>query len=614
MANRLASAISPYLRSHADNPVDWFPWGADAFAEAGRRDVPVLISIGYSTCHWCHVMARESFSDPELAAFLNQRFVAIKVDREEHPEVDASYLSAASAFTGNLGWPLTVFTTTRGRAFFAGTYFPPAPVGDRASFHQVLEAVSDAWSTRREEVEDNAAKVVEALRGASDAATVSSDLPSGASLDGAVDLLAGFEDAEFGGFGSAPKFPIAPALRFLLARDRGTEVGLRTLERMASSPLRDPVEGGFFRYATRRDWGEPHYERMLYDNALLLDAYTRAWQLSGARWAAGAAEGIAGFLLEVLRRPDGGFASAQDSESVVDGVRVEGRYYTVSASARRMLEPPPVDGKVLTGWNGLAIAALARAGFAFDRLEWTDAARAAADFLLEHHRRPDGMLLRASLDDRVSEAFATLEDYGGLAGGLLALATTTGSADYAVAARDLVDLAIAAGPVGDEPFGVPGGSDPVLEGNGMAIRIDPSEGAYPSGVTSIATAAHILYLLTGERRFERAAREGMRVVAAQAIGNPTAFGAALELMSALAGDPDQLVVVTEGEDVFGLVAAVRRRTAGVVAVVTGEQARSFAAEGFELFEGRIAVDAQPTAYHCRDFVCRMPVQNPVALV
>jgi uncharacterized protein YyaL (SSP411 family) len=613
MANRLASAISPYLRSHADNPVDWFPWGPEAFAEAERRDLPVLISIGYATCHWCHVMARESFSDPVLAAFLNERFVAIKVDREEHPEVDASYLSAASAFTGNLGWPLTVFTTTRGRAFFAGTYFPPEPVGDRASFHQVLDAVSDAWTTRRAEVEDNAAKVVEAIRAASTAATASSDLPSASALDGAVDLLARFEDTEFGGFGGAPKFPVAPALRFLLARERGVALGLRTLEHMASSPLRDPVEGGFFRYATRRDWGDPHYERMLYDNALLLDGYTRAWQLSGAGWAAEAAEGIAGFLLTVMRRDDGGFASAQDSESVIDGVRVEGRYYAASADERRMLEPPPVDGKVLTGWNGLAVAALARAGFAFDRVDWTGAARAAADFLLDRHRRDDGTLVRASLDGRLSDAFATLEDYGGLAGGLLALATTTGSTGYAIAARDLVDLALSAGPVGEEPFGVPGGSDPVLESNGMAIRVDPSEGAYPSGLTSIASAAHTLYLLTGERRYERAAREGMRVVAAQAVDNPTAFGAALELMSSLADDPEQLVVVTEGDDALGLVAAIRRRADGLVAVASGEQSRSFAAEGFELFEGRVAVDAHPTAYACRDFVCRMPVQDPAAL-
>lgn len=223
------------------------------------------------------------------------------------------------------------------------------------------------------------------------------------------------------------------------------------------------------------------------------------------------------------------------------------------------------------------------------------------------------MLVRASLDGRLSDAYPTLEDYGAFAGGLLALATTTGSPDYAVAARDLIDLTLAAGPVGEEPFGVPGGSDPVLEGNGMAIRVDPSEGAYPSGLTSVAAAAHTLYLLSGERRYERAAREGMRVVAAQAVDNPTAFGAALELMSALADEPEQLVVVTEGDDVLGLVAAVRRRSRGLVAVASSGQARSFATEGFDLFDGRVAVDAHPTAYACRDFVCRMPVVNPAEL-
>ncbi len=613
MANRLASSISPYLRSHADNPVDWFPWGAEAFAEAKRRDVPVLISIGYATCHWCHVMARESFSDPALAEYLNANFVSVKVDREEHPEVDASYLSAASAFTGNLGWPLTVFATTRGRAFYAGTYFPPSAIADRASFRQVLEAVSDAWLSRRAEVEDSAEKVVEAIRMASSAATAVSELPSHAALDGDVDLLARFEDDEFGGFGTAPKFPVAPVLRFLLSRERGVDLGERTLRRMASSPLRDQIDGGFFRYATRRDWGEPHYERMLYDNSLLLDAYTSAWQRSNEVWASEAAEGIARFLLTVMERPDGGFASAQDSESVIDGVRVEGRYYTVSAEERAELSPPPVDAKVLTGWNGLAVAALARAGFAFERSDWTDAARRTADVLLGRHRRPDGTLVRASLGGALSDANATLEDYGGLANGLLTLALATGDAQYASAARDLVDLALDAGPVGEEPFGTPGGSDPVLEGNGMAIRIDPSEGAYPSGLTAISSAAHTLFALTAERRYERAAREGMRVVAAQAVENPTAFGAALELMSALADEPEQLVVVTAGGDDRGLLAAARSWPTGVVAVVGASQAVAFAAEGFELFAGRSAPDGHATAYLCRNFVCRMSVRDASGL-
>ena len=629
MADRLADAISPYLRAHADNPVDWYPWSPAAFEEARRRDVPVIISIGYATCHWCHVMARESFSDPVLARELNERFVAIKVDREEHPEVDAGYLSAASAFTGDLGWPLTVFATPDGRAFFAGTYFPPVAVAGRPSFRQVLDAVTDAWTARRGEVEDNASAVVKALEAASSAATAVADLPDGRALDTAVAGLARAEDPRFGGFGTAPKFPVAPVLGFLLSRESGRELAARTLRAMAASPLRDPVDGGFFRYATRRDWSDPHYERMLYDNALLLRAYATAWQQAGEPWAEQAADGIAAFLLTVLRRPHGAFASAQDSESTIDGVRVEGRYYTVPPEERARLDPPPVDAKVLTGWNGLAIGALAHAGFALDRPAWIAAARAAADDLLARHRRPDGTLLRASLDDRLSTAAATLEDYGGLASGLLQLALAGGGPSYAEAARDLVELCIDAAGDAECPFEVPGGGDPLLRSNGMAIRVDPSEGAYPSGLTSVSAAAHTLYLLSGERRYERAAREGMRVVAAQAVATPSAFGAALELMSALAAEPEQLVVVTPDADLaspgharaagagaadpHGLLAAVHRRPGRFTAVTDDAGAAAFASAGFELFEGRASIEGVPAAYLCHAFVCRLPVTTPDAL-
>ncbi|GAA1438943.1 thioredoxin domain-containing protein [Leifsonia poae] len=615
MANRLADAISPYLRSHADNPVDWFPWGAEAFAEAERRDVPVLISVGYATCHWCHVMARESFSDPVLAAELNARFVAVKVDREEHPDVDAGYLSAASAFTGNLGWPLTVFTTPRGRAFYAGTYFPPLPIAGRASFRQVLDAVWDAWENRRAEVDANAAAVVGALAAASEAATAAADLPAERELDDAVAVLAAAEDAEYGGFGTAPKFPVAPVLGFLLSRPAGTGVALRALERMASSPLHDGLDGGFFRYSTRRDWGDPHYERMLYDNALLLRDYATAWQLTADEWAERTADGVAGFLLDVLRRPTGGFASAQDSESTIDGARVEGTYYRSTAQERANLEAPPIDGKVLTGWNGLAIGALARAGFALDRPAWIAAAVQAAELLLERHVRDDGTLVRTSLGDRASDASATLEDYGAFAGGLLELALVTGDVGFASAARDLIDLCLDAAGETVCPFEVPGGGDPVLQSNGMAIRVDPSEGAYPSGLSSAAAAAHTLYLLTGERRYERASREAMRLVAAPAGATPSAFGAALELMSALAAEPEQLVVVLPGGggDASGMVDAVRGRPSGLVAVVDESQAEAFAAAGFELFAARTTRDGLATAYLCHDFVCRLPVTLPAAL-
>lgn len=626
MANRLADAISPYLRAHADNPVDWFPWGAEAFAEARRRDVPVLISIGYATCHWCHVMARESFSDPTTAAELNARFVAIKVDREEHPEVDAAYLAAASAFTDNLGWPLTVFATPAGTAFFAGTYFPPESVGGRASFRQVLDAVWDAWENRRSNVESDAARVGEAMAAAARAGTAVAELPDGRALDGAVERLAEAEDSLYGGFGTAPKFPVAPVLGFLLTRPAGRELALRTLERMADSPLRDPVDGGFFRYATRRDWSDPHYERMLYDNALLLDAYATAWSHGGDAWAERTADGIAGFLLGVLRQPSGGFASAQDSESVIDGSRVEGAYYRLPASQRAALDPPPVDAKVLTGWNGFAIGALARAGRILNRPAWVAAAAEAADVLLARHRRADGMLVRTSLAGRVSEAAATVEDYGGLAGGLLELALAGGGPCYASAARDLVDLCLDAAGDGSCPFDAPGGGDPVLAATGLAVRVDPSEGAYPSGLSATATAAHTLYLMTGERRYERAAREGMRLVAAQATQVPSGFGASLALMSRLAGETEQLVVVrppsvgspaiapaTVASSGDGLRRAARRRPAPLVAIVTEEDAAALAEDGFELFEGRTARDALPTAYLCRDFVCRLPVTDPAAL-
>ncbi|UAJ78454.1 thioredoxin domain-containing protein [Leifsonia sp. ZF2019] len=626
MANRLRDAISPYLRAHADNPVDWWPWGPEALAEARRRDVPVLLSIGYATCHWCHVMARESFSDPALAAELNARFVAIKVDREEHPEVDAAYLSAASAFTENLGWPLTVFATPTGRAFFAGTYFPPIPVDGRASFRLVLDAVADAWQQRRAQVEADAGRVVAALAAASAAATAAHDLPDGRELDAAVALLTEAEDARYGGFGTAPKFPVAPVLGFLLERPAGRPLAHRTLQRMADSPLRDRVDGGFFRYATRRDWGEPHYERMLYDNALLLDAYATAWLQTGEPWAERTADGIAAFLLGVLRRPGGGFASAQDSESTIDGARVEGEYYRRSPAERGSLEAPPVDAKVLTGWNGFAIGALARAARILNRPAWIVAATEAASLLLGRHRRADGTLVRVSLGERISAAEATLEDYGALADGLLELSLASGDPAWADAARDLVDLCLDAGGAagGSCPFEAPGGGDPVLAASGLAVRVDPSEGAYPSGLSSLAGAAHTLFLLTGERRYERAAREGMRLVAGQAVLTPSGFGAALGLMSRLAADAIQLVVVLPAgddptahpsgpADPAGLLRAVRTHPAPVVAIVGESAAEAFADDGFELFAARTAHGGLPTAYLCHDFVCRLPVTDPAAL-
>ena len=642
MANSLADAVSPYLRSHSDNPVDWWQWGSEPFAEAERRGVPVLVSIGYSTCHWCHVMARESFSDPVLAAYLNENFVAIKVDREEYPDVDASYLAAASAFTENLGWPLNVFVTPNGKAFFAGTYWPPVPMSGHPSFRQILEAIQDAWTERRDEVESSASAVAMALneQAVPDAGVLPTDFAP------VVHALEAFEDREYGGFGTAPKFPVAPVLAFLLSAGTGSagvELATRTLERLASSQLRDATEGGFFRYSTMRDWTDPHYERMLYDNAQLLEAYTLLWKRTGEGWAASTADGIADFLEDVMQLPSGGFASAQDSESLVDGERVEGDYYKLSAAGRSRQTPPALDEKVLAGWNGMAIGSLARAGFAFDRPDWLESARRAADYLLEHHLRADGTLVRASIGGRSSDASATLEDYGMLARGLLDLALAAGEVEYAGAARALIDATLAS-PQGNPyptsvselvegpklvegpstiPFVVPGGADPVLVAHGIALAADPSEGAYPSGLTACAAAAHTLYLLTTELRYLDAARAAMTIVAEQAVARPIGFGAALQVMNALATDPVQLVVVSAAEqasqgrldqtDRKTLVTAARTHPAMLVTSVTEQQASAFAAAGFELFHSRAVQNGKPTAYLCRNFVCRLPVTDAAEL-
>jgi uncharacterized protein YyaL (SSP411 family) len=382
---------------------------------------------------------------------------------------------------------------------------------------------------------------------------------------------------------------------------------------MAASALRDEVDGGFFRYATARDWSDPHYERMLYDNALLLPLYAEVDE----PWAREAARGIARFLLTRLRLPSGAFASAQDSESVIDGERVEGEYYRRDASERAGLAPPPLDEKVLTGWNGLAIDGLARAGYLLDEPEWVDAAAHAARMLLTQHLRVDGSLVRASIDGRASDARATLEDYGMFATGLIELALVTGDASFVQAARRLVESMLAPDGTG---FAVPGGADPVLAGRGLAIPLDPSEGAYPSGISASATAAWRLWLLTGDRRYADAAKSACARVASVALASPVSFGTTLELAGALQSVATALVVVLPDAEPGGDAASrtmegrarpwAARGRGALVTVVTESAAQLLAGEGFELFAARGTVDGQPTAYLCRDFVCLLPETDP----
>ncbi|GAA1993643.1 thioredoxin domain-containing protein [Microbacterium pumilum] len=611
MTNRLAAATSPYLRQHQDNPVDWWAWGADAFARAGERDVPVMVSIGYSTCHWCHVMARESFQDAATAADLDAGFVAIKVDREEHPEVDSAYMAAAAAFTPHLGWPLTVFVTPEGRPFFAGTYFPPEPRSGLPAFRQVLAAVREAWTERRDEIDGTADAIVSALAEAGAALDAGATAPKIDELALAAAAVAAREDREFGGFGgpdpAAPKFPVATALRFLQARAirevsaEASAVADRALAAMAASALRDPVEGGFFRYATRRDWSVPHYERMLADNAQLLDVALDAGRTDVAR-------DVAGFLLEVLQRPGGGFGAAQDSESWIDGARSEGGYYQRDAASRAELEPPSVDGKVVTGWNGLAIGALARAGARLDDPTLLEAARWSAEAVLETNADADDRLVRASLDEIPSRARATLADYGQLAAGLTALAVATGEPLYAVRARALVDACS-----DGSALGVPGGGDPVLAAQGVAAPDAASDGDEPSGASALADAAAALWLLGAGDDYRALAERIVAAHSAEALAQPLAYGALLRVAALLSVPPRQIVVIAADAS-HPLAVAARGIPADVVAVVDAGQAKAWTADGFSLFAEKSMRGGAATAYDCQNFACRLPVTDPEDLI
>ncbi|PZE64903.1 MULTISPECIES: thioredoxin domain-containing protein [unclassified Curtobacterium] len=602
--NRLGTSVSPYLRLHADNPVDWREWGPEAFAEARERGVPVLVSVGYATCHWCHVMARESFADPEIGELLRRDFVSVKVDREERPDVDASLMASASAFTQQLGWPLTTFLTPDGHVFFAGTYFPPTPVGQVPAFRQILAAVLDAWTERRHEVDANASAIATAIRqgAVADAATRSGEggigadpgLPSVDAIRAVTDQLSQAEDTTYGGFGGAPKFPSTPLLEFLAdaAADGDAEAdGLldRSLHAIRASELTD-ADGGVFRYATKRDWSVPHYERMLYDNAGLL-------AVAGAEQA----RGIADFLRDTLRRADGAFVAAQDSESTIDGRRVEGKWYRRPVAERAQLDPPPLDDQVLTGWNGLAIRGLAIAGARHGDPELVALARGAADAVLAAHVQDGHVTVRSSTPRGVSSAPATVEDVGLLAEGLLELALVTGEVSYATVARSLVDDGLA------ERFDV----DPVLAAAGTATGEQPQT-AMRSGTVALASAAATLGALTGD--------EALRVAAARLIADrartgterPLGHADALGVALALQRPSREIVVVTSGtDDPMRAVAHRGRRPGTVVATTTPEQARDWAEAGFSLFEGRDVLD--PAAYVCHDRVCELPSRSADAL-
>ncbi len=668
--NRLAYATSPYLLQHADNPVDWWEWGPEAFAEAKRRDVPVLLSVGYAACHWCHVMAHESFEDTATADYLNAHYVSVKVDREERPDVDAVYMQATVATTGHGGWPMTCVLDHEGRPFFAGTYFPDRPRHGQPSFTQLLQAITEAWDERRDDVATTAANIAAHL-------TTNDTLAGAAPIDAevlaaaAAKLATEFDDRH-GGFGGSPKFPPSMLLEFLLRRvasgvSTGSTTGVgsttertvafRTLEAMARGGIYDQLGGGFARYSVDARWVVPHFEKMLYDNALLLSAYTSWYAISGDALAQRVATETAAFLLDELSTPQGGFSSALDADS--EGA--EGTYYVWTPAqlvevlgavdggwaaellavtsggtfehgssvlqlladpedpvrwasvrsrmlaARELRERPAEDDKVVAAWNGLAIAALARASGVLEEPRFLDAALRAGAVIWDLHV-VEGRLRRVSRDGVVGQHAGVLEDYGCVADGFVALAEATGDGVWVDRAGALLEVGLTRFADGDGGF-----HDTADDAETLITRPrDPSDNASPSGHSAITHALVRYAAITGSGRHREAAEAALASVRRLAERAPRFAGWSLAAAQAALDGPLEVVVVTEpGDPVGHALAAKARRTLGAVVVaVSPEQA---ARSTIPLLRGRSLVGGSPAAYVCRGMVCQQPVTDPAEL-
>ncbi len=641
--------MSPYLLQHADNPVDWREWGEDAFDEARRRGVPVLLSVGYAACHWCHVMAHESFEDDGVAAAINARFVAVKVDREERPDVDAVYMAATTALTGQGGWPMTCFLTPDGEPFYCGTYYP------REHFLALLDAITQAWAERRDAVVQQGAAIVDAIAsGSSRLAQKAPDALDAPALDRAARLVARDADLARGGFGGAPKFPPSMTLEHLLRHHARTgdpeslRLVERTCEAMARGGIYDQLAGGFARYAVDAAWVVPHFEKMLYDNAQLLRAYLHLYRATGSALAERVARETADFLLADLRTSEGGFASALDADTdgdegltyvwtreqladvlgPADGARAadllsvtpEGTFeqgastlqlredpepgWWAGARARlaeaRATRPQPArDDKVVSAWNGLAIAALAEAGALLGVPRYLDAARSCADLLLRVHV-VDGRLRRVSRDGVVGAAPGVAADHGDLAEGLLALHQATGEPRWLEAAGDLLDVALAR--FGD---GAGGFFDVADDAERLVSRPkDPTDGPEPGGQSALAGALCTYAALTGSPRHRKAAEAAVAAAGELARQAPRFAGWTLALAEALVTGPLQVAVVGHDDDHRAALARVARgaSSAGLVVEVGTPDA-----PGVPLLADRPLVDGRAAAYVCRGFVCDRPV-------
>jgi uncharacterized protein len=655
--NRLAESTSPYLLQHADNPVDWHEWGEEAFRRARREQKPVLLSVGYAACHWCHVMAHESFEDPDTARLMNEHFVSIKVDREERPDVDAIYMDAVQAMSGHGGWPMTVFLTPEGEPFYAGTYFPPKDRHGMPGFRRVLGAVAEAWRERREDLAGQGKRVVEAISRtpATSPEPLTEDI-----LQEAVRGLRQSFDPEWGGFGQAPKFPQPTTLELVLrAHLRGYERTLEmvtvTLDRMASGGMYDQVGGGFHRYSTDRVWLVPHFEKMLYDNAQLARLYVRAWQVTGRDRYRDVATETLDYMLGEMRQPEGGFSSAQDADSEgVEGkffvwswdelVEVAGREVAEWLGAspggnwegtnvlRRTADEPPdrwreahgrllerraarvrpdTDDKVLASWNGLAISALAVAGQALGRSDYIDAAAAAAEFVLTALRREDGRLLRAWRQGRTSGP-GYADDHALMAGACLDLYETTFDVRWFEEARRLADELLRL--FHDQEAGglFQTGSD------AEALVIRPKElfdNAVPSGNSVAAEVLQRISLFTGEAEYETAGVSALRLVRDLMARAPTGFGESLSALDLYLSASKEIAIVGDPSDerTRSLVAAVWGRYLPNVVLAVVSPGDDRAAKAVPLLAGREPVDGRPAAYVCEHFACRMPITDPEAL-
>ena len=656
MANRLAGETSPYLLQHRDNPVDWYPWGEEALGRARAEDRPILLSVGYSACHWCHVMEHESFEDAETAAYMNDHFVNVKVDREERPDVDAIYMEAVQGMTGHGGWPMTVFLDPDGVPFYGGTYFPPDARGGMPSFRMVMEAVVEAFTNRREEIRARAPRTREQL-GAIARIDPSTELLEPGLLAEAVAGLRRRADLERGGFGGAPKFPPASTLEFLLGRD-STEIVELTLDAMAAGGVYDQLGGGFARYSVDAEWLVPHFEKMLYDNALLARAYLHGWQALGHDRYRRVCTETLDWALREMRGPESGFYSALDADSEGE----EGRFYVWSvaemsellgeraeqviayygvteagnfegrnilhlaggaeaeppaelAEARRELYEarakrvwPGLDDKRLAAWNALMISALAEAGGVLERPEYLDAAARCAEFVLTAMRDDRGRLQRTYKDGE-ARLNAYLEDHAFMLEALLGLYEASFERRWFDEARALAETMI-------ERFGDPerGGFFSTASDHEELIARRKEIGDHPIPAGNSAAALGLLRLaaLTGDQRYEHQAAGVLRLFRAAAVRHPDAFGHFLQALDFhLSPTREVALVAPAGEAapaaaLAELARVVRAAYRPHLVLAGGREG----AEAPELMQGRTALEGRPAAYVCENFTCRMPVGEP----